>query len=86
MEKTTERKRTDSIWGAVTVPLLAGWITFHMLPKNATPGWILYFSGVAALLLAHGWFAARRTSPGVGGAVVPLLYVLLGAVFWLTRT
>ncbi|MEU8888799.1 hypothetical protein [Streptomyces sp. NPDC048442] len=86
MEKTNDQKRTDSIWGIVTLPLLAGWITFHMLPHNTAPGWILYATGVAATVLAHGWFAARKTSPGVGGVVVPLLHVLLGALFWLTRT
>ncbi|GAA3026937.1 hypothetical protein GCM10020229_42830 [Kitasatospora albolonga] len=86
MDKTPSQKHADTVWGAAVLPVLAGWITFHLLPDDNAPGWILYAVGAAATALAHGWFALRRRPPGVGGVVVPVLYVLLGSLFWLTQT
>ncbi|MGW2481915.1 hypothetical protein ACWCWQ_19090 [Streptomyces sp. NPDC001571] len=86
MDKTPDQKHADNIWGAVIMPVLAAWIAFHLVRHSSAPGWILYAVGVAAVLIAHGWFALRKKAPGVGGTAVPVLYALLGGLFWLTRT
>lgn len=87
MKKTREQAVSDNMWGSPALFCLAAFVAFVIVrTESATRvGWILYFAGWVPAICMAVWCAARRKSPGVGGAFAFALLAVFGLLSWLAH-